>query len=150
MKITKEQKLFYGLSIALFFVSVIVFDVIGRLTYRNETLFVSIKETLYYLAVQPVGTAMLLAPYLILGLVSVKTSKNKSIKNGMCIFIPGLISLSYIYYEGYLASSYYIELKKWTASSLSVGMLPFQGIIALPIGLLIGWVIYTILNANKT
>lgn len=78
------------------------------------------------------------------------TNKNKNIKKGVCFFISGLISLSYIYYEGYLAFSYYMELKKWTAASLSVGMLPFQSIIALPIGIFFGWVIYKITNENKT
>ena len=149
MKITKEQKLFYGLSLGLFFGSVLLFDAIGRLTYRNETIFEAIKETLYYLTVQPIGTAMLLAPYLILGFVSAKAAKNNNIKKGMCFFVSGLISLSYIYYSGYLAASYYMELKKWTASSLSVGMLPFQSIIALPIGLFFGWVIYELTKENK-
>ena len=150
MKITKEQKLFYGLSISAFFISVVTFSAIGKMTYRNESIFHSIKETLYYLLVQPIGTMMLIAPYIVLGLVSAKAAKNNKIKYGMSYFISGLISLSYIYYNGYLASSYYMSIKKWTASILSVGMLPYESIIALPLGLFFGYFITLIMKQNET
>ena len=139
MQISKEMKFYFTLSLIAFFISVILFDINGRLLYRDETFFFALKDCLYYLAVQPVGTVMLLAPYLTLGWVSSRASKD--IKKGMCYFIPGILSLSYIYYFGYLGASYYMEQQKWTASALSVGLLPFKSIIVLPIGLLIGWVI---------
>ena len=150
MKVTKEQKLFYSLSLGLFFCSILIFDAVGRITYRNEVFIEAVKETLYYLTVQPIGTLMLFAPYFILGVVSAKAAKKHNLRKGWFLFVCGLISLSYIYYNGYIASSYYMELKKWTAASLSVGMLPFRSIYILPIGLLIGWGLYEVSKKNKT
>jgi hypothetical protein len=134
----------------LFFISVVLFDINGRIEYRNEPLSVALKDSLYYLAVQPIGTAFLLVPYLVLGWFSAKESKEFNIKRGLCFFIPGLLSLSYIYYYGYLAASYFIEHEKWTASALSVGMLPFKSVVALPTGLFVGWLIQRAIYGKRT
>jgi len=150
MKITKEQKLFYTLGLVAFLISVVLFDINWRIEYRDESFIFALRDSLYYLAVQPIGTLMLLAPYLVLGWFSSKESKDSDVKKGLCFFVPGLLALSYIYYYGYLGASYFIEHRQWTASALSVGLLPFKSIIALPIGLFIGWLIKNAIYKKRT
>jgi hypothetical protein len=58
---------FFGLSLALFIVATLGFDLVARISVAQETLFHALSEHLHYAVMQPIGTVLLLVPFLILG-----------------------------------------------------------------------------------
>jgi hypothetical protein len=141
MKISREHKLFLSSAIAASVISIIGFDIFARISIRSEKLITALGESLYFNGIQIVGTLMLIAPFLVLGGMAVVASKNGGLRRGWCFFICGVLPLMGLYLRGILAANHFLEQEKWTASSLSIGLLPFKSIPILFIGLGIGWAV---------
>ena len=126
----REQpyRLFTVLTLALFLLINFGFEVFARLWFGRNILLEAVGETLYYSLSQPFGTLLLLAPIALLGWMSASLSVKKTLKLGIILFVLCAMGLGLIYFWGHMGSQHAMQNHKWTASALSVGLIPFKSI----------------------
>ncbi|HEX7249092.1 MAG TPA: hypothetical protein VF262_01775 [Burkholderiales bacterium] len=105
--------------------------VYARIHVANTAPSEAITHTLYYMAIQPFGTVLLLAPFLCLGWLSSSMAIARGFHAGLIEFAIGTAALGYMYAVGHLGSEASMLNHQWTAASLSVGLLPFESLIVL-------------------
>jgi hypothetical protein len=126
---------FLALAVGAFAIADIGFEILARLWIGRNTLGEATSETLYYLATQPIGTAMLLAPFLLLGWIAASLAKKRTFERGLLLFGTGVVALGALYFVGHIGAEQAMQNGKWTAAALSVGLLPFQSIPVLLVAL---------------
>ncbi len=117
--------LFFCLAAGAFVVAHVGFEVFARLWVGRNTALEAVNETLYYSATQPLGTVMLLTPFVLLGWMAGSLAAKRTLKSGMILFVAGAIVLGLMYLRGHLGAEQAMQNHKWTAAALSVGLLPF-------------------------
>jgi hypothetical protein len=132
---------FFAFAALLFLAATLGSDIVARTTVGGEGLGKAITEHAYYAFVQPIGTAMLLAPFLLLGWMSASLAKRKRFDGGLGVFLLGALLLGFIYFIGYQDSQSYMKQRMWTAATLSVGLLPFKSVPLLLICLGFRWLV---------
>jgi hypothetical protein len=141
---------FFGFAALLFLAATLGSDIVARTTVGGEDLGKAITEHAYYAVVQPIGTAMLLAPFLLLGWMSASLAKRKGFEEGLGVFLIGTLLLGFMYFSGYQDSQSYMEQRMWTAATLAVGLLPFKSVPPLLICLGFRWLIARKKDEAKT
>lgn len=119
---------FFGMATALFVFATAGSDIIARVTTGNQNPWVAATEHMSYAFTQPIGTAMLLLPYLVLASLSGRLALRRDFGKGLALFLLGALVLGFMYFSGYQDSQIYMQRRKWTAATLSVGLLPFKSI----------------------
>jgi hypothetical protein len=130
---------FLSLGFLVFVVATLGSDVIARTTIGGEDLWKAASQHVYYAGVQAKGTAMLLAPFLLLGCIAASAAERKGFNAGLGVFLLGTLLLGYMYFSGYQAAQSFAKKGAWTAGALSVGMLPFKSILPLLVCLGLRW-----------
>jgi hypothetical protein len=102
------------------------FGVYAQVKVRHLSIYQSLHENLYYAAIQPLGTIMMAAPFLFLGWISASFAQRYKLSIAILLFFATFAVLVYMYFSGHMASEMCLLEKKWTASALSTGLLPFQ------------------------
>lgn len=124
----RPQVSFFCLALGLFSVAHIGFEAFARTWVGRSTAWEAVLETLYYTATQPVGTLMLLAPFVTLGWLAGSLAKQRTVASGMGLFIGGAVVLCLIYFHGHLGAEQAMQQRKWTVAAIAVGLLPFKSI----------------------
>jgi MFS family permease len=119
---------FLALAIGAFAFADIGFEIFARVWIDRNTIGKATSETLYYWATQPTGTAMLLAPFLLLGWMAASLARKRTFNRGLLLFGIGVVALGALYFVGHIGAEQAMHDRKWTAAALSVGLLPFQSI----------------------
>jgi hypothetical protein len=132
---------FFGLSVLLFIGATFGSDVVARTSVGGQSFQKAVTEHAYYAFIQPVGTAMLLMPFLLLGWLAASTVKRKGFDAGLGVFLLGVLLLGFMYFSGYQDSQGFMKERKWTAATLSVGLLPFKSVPLLLICLGFRWLV---------
>lgn len=132
---------FFGLAALLFLAATLGSDVVARITAGDGGIWKAITEHAYYAFVQPVGTATLFAPFLILGWMSATLAKGKGFDKGLGVFLLGSLLLGFMYFSGYQDYQGYMKQRMWTAATFSVGVLPLKSIPLLLICLGVRWAV---------
>jgi hypothetical protein len=124
----RSHILFFCLAVGVFVVAHIGFEIIARLWIGHSAAWEAVSETLYYAAIQPLGTVMLLAPFVLLGWMAGSLAKKQTMKRGNFLFVGGVVPLSLIYLRGHIGAEQAMQLHQWTAAAVSIGLIPFQSI----------------------
>lgn len=132
---------FIVLAIVPFILATLGSDVVARSGVYGESIGTAISEHLHYAAIQPMGTAMLLAPFLVLAWMAASLAKRKNFDSGLGVFLLGAVLLGFTYFSGFQDSQHYMKQRMWTAASLSVGLLPLKSIPVLVICLVVRWLV---------
>jgi hypothetical protein len=111
-----------------FLVSTNGFDILARLLVAHQPFGAALRESGYYTIVQPIGTAMLAAPFLVAGLLSAAVARRANLAQASLFFVVVVAILGWIYFLGHWGAQQALLQKKWTAASLSIGLLPFISI----------------------
>jgi hypothetical protein len=117
--------LFLYLGLGSFVVAHIGFEIFARLWVERRPAWEAVRQSLYYAAIQPVGTASLLLPFLLLGWMAASLAKKRTLKSGAVLFVTGAVVLGLIYLAGHIGAEQAMKQRKWTAAALSVGLIPF-------------------------
>lgn len=128
----------WGAALVAYLIADYFFEIIARVVVGNDSLLHATTETAYYAAVQPVGTLMLLAPFAALGLVASSIANRKSNRAGIVVLSVGILVLGFMYLIGHIDSERFMAEKKWTAATLSVGLLPYKTIFVVFVLLVLG------------
>src|SRR5262245_49648074 len=132
---------FFGLSLLLFFAATFGSDVVARTSVGGESIAEAVSRHLYYAATQPLGTAMLLAPFLLLGWMAASAATRQGFDAGLGVFLLGVLLLGFTYFSGYQDSQEFSKQRKWTAATLAIGFLPYKSIPLLLICLGFRWLL---------
>jgi hypothetical protein len=128
MRRARLYLLFGGVGAACFVMFTVGFDVIARLTIAGEPVSKALSESLYYKGVQPVGTLMLLAPFVAMAGLSAEVAKTSNVAVASIFFAVLAGVLGWLYFWGYWDAQIAMGQRKWTAAALSVGLVPFFSI----------------------
>jgi hypothetical protein len=99
----------FGFSALLFVAAILGSDVLARTSVGGDSLGKAVGEHAYYAAVQPIGTAMLLAPFLLFAWMSASLAKRKGFDRGLRVFLLGALLLGFMYFSGYQDSQSYMK-----------------------------------------
>jgi hypothetical protein len=100
-------------------------DIIASTSIGGEPFATALREHFHWASVQFVGTLLLLAPFVAVALIGDAVEKRARRRSAMFIFTMGMMTLLYFYFQGYQAAEHAMLAKRWTAASLSIGLLPF-------------------------
>lgn len=117
-----------SVAVGFFFLATFGGDVVARVTIAGQTFADAISEHTHYALVEPVGTAILLAPFLLVGWMAASLGRRDRPRRGLWLLLVGGSVLSLICVSGYRDSERYMAQRMWTAASLAVGFLPFETI----------------------
>ena len=132
---------FLSAGLVTFVLSTTVADVFARVTIGHQTPTEAFSESLYWSAVQTVGTFMLLAPFLAIAHIALSTAQKSRRSYGVVHLTVFMSILAWMYFPAYQASQGYMLEKMWTAATLSIGLLPFRAIPLIGIAFLARWLI---------
>ncbi|MGX7895078.1 hypothetical protein [Tsuneonella sp. HG222] len=124
-------RIYLPIGFAVFVAATTGADVFARMTIAGESLGVALGEHLYWAGVQVVATLLLLAPFIGIPFLCHLVEKKARRRGVIGIFSMAMIALFFFYFQGYQGAQVALLEGKWTASTLSVGLLPF--FIGLPV-----------------
>ena len=122
---TLGMRFYLFTALALFLAATTGSDLVARTTIAGEPIIGALREHFYWASVQFVGTLFLFAPFVCLALT---LSRAEAYVRRRTIFLIGGIAaliLGYFYFEGYQGSQRAMLEGRWTAATLSIGLLPF-------------------------
>ncbi len=125
------------------------FDVLARMSVGNEPFSKAASESLYFAAVQPIGTVLLLGPFVAVAWLSVYVEAKSNSVSAWLLFVASVGALGWLYFQGYQSAQHAMLQQKWTAAALSVGMLPFMSIPVLLAVVVIAGVLLAITDRSK-
>jgi hypothetical protein len=123
--------LFLSLAFLAYAIADLGFGVYAGVHVANQDIADSLRQTLYYGALQPLGTLLLIAPFLFLGWLGASVAHKRGVPIGIAMFAVGAVLLSYMYFTAHIDSRLSMLAHKWTAAALSTGLLPFQSLLVL-------------------
>jgi hypothetical protein len=118
----------FSLGLAFFLVSTLLSDVVARTTIGGEGVGHAISKHVYFAAIQPFGTALLLAPFLLIAWMAASLARRKTMKRGLVFLCSAASVLAFVYFLGYQDSQHYMVQRMWTAATLAIGFLIFKSI----------------------
>ena len=125
----------FAIAVGFFLVSTLVSDVIARTTIGSEDFGYAISKHVYYAATQPIGTGMLLAPFLLVAWMASSLARRKTMSRGLVFLCLACSVLALMYFLGYQESQRYMAQRMWTAATLAVGLLAFKSVPVLIVAL---------------
>jgi hypothetical protein len=107
------------------------FEVLASVSLTEAPVFSALRESIHTSLSQPIGSLLLAAPFLCVGIVATKLAKHVGLFQAKIFFVFSVVALGALYLSGYWAAQQALLAQKWTAAALSVGLLPFQSILIL-------------------
>src|SRR5262245_44040995 len=89
-------------------------DVFARMDIGNESLGKAASESFYYAAIQPVGTLLLLAPFVVVAWLSSRVEQRVSQLPAWIFFALSIGALGWLYFDGYQSAQHALLQRKWT------------------------------------
>ena len=120
--------LFLLAAFVAFGVGHIIFEVIARVWIGQEDVGHAAREALYFVMVQPLGAAFLLAPFLLLAWIAVSLATKQNLTYGTALFGAGAVAVLVLYWVGHVGAQLAMQNRAWTAAALAVGLLPFKSV----------------------
>lgn len=120
-----SMKTYMLIALAAFVIIVSGSDVFARMTIGGDTLAGALKEHLRWAALTSIGIALLCFPFLASASACGRANRRARTRATATIFGLALFVLGYFYFRAFQAAEHAMLEKRWTAASLSIGLLPF-------------------------
>lgn len=118
-------KLYLPVAVVVFVAATVGADVVAMMVIGGQPFAAALHEHLYWARVEFVGTVLLLAPFVAVAFVCARVEKKSRTRSALLFFAVAMLALLYFYFHGYLSAERAAQQQKWTAASLSIGLLPF-------------------------
>ncbi len=125
----------FSIAVVFFLIATLASDVIARTTIGSEGVGYAISQHAYHAATQPIGTGMLLAPFLLVAWMAASVARRKTMQLGLVFLCVTSSALAFMYFLAYQDSQHFMALRKWTAATLAIGLLAFKSIPVLIVAL---------------
>jgi hypothetical protein len=133
---TRSYTLCFSVAAGFFIFSTLISDTIARMTIGGEGFVDAISEHVYYAAVQPLGTALLLAPFLLVAWMAGALIRRRTTRRGIIFLCITCSVLALMYFGAYQNAQDFLAQRMWTAAALTVGLLAFKSIPVLVVALI--------------
>lgn len=101
-------------------------------------------------AVNPLGMFLLALPMIGSHLLAIEVGRTANLAAGVLVFVVTAVVLAWIYYNGYVSYQEAIGARRWTEATLSLGLLPIKGGVALVLPLVVAVVAARKRRATET
>ena len=118
---------FTAAALAAFLMATVGFDFAARAIVGKESFGLAASNSARWL-VEPLWTLLLLLPFLAAAILGAELSKAANLRIGLGFFGVLLGVLGLLYFSGFWGAQTALVERKWTASTLSVGLTPFYSI----------------------
>jgi len=113
------------ISALAFLAATLVTDVVARMSFSTASLPHAIGDHFKYAGFS--HSIMMLIPFAAISLICARLEKFSKTRSSLAIFSISVAALVYFYASGFWSAQSALQQERWTASSLSVGILPFIG-----------------------
>lgn len=120
-----KTKSYLLISLVAFLIAVSGSDLFARTTIAGEEFGYAVAEHLRWASLTIVGIVLLFVPFGGAALICGSANKRGKTRSVATIFCISMLVLGYFYFGGFQAAQHALIEKKWTAATLSVGLLPF-------------------------
>ena len=136
------KKAYLLAALAIFAVVITGSDLIARITIAELRLGEAIREHLQWLSLTVVGVLLLFAPFGSIALICGTANRRARTRSAATLFLLSAAVLAYFYFEGFQASQQAMLDQRWTAATLSIGLLPlFIGLPLVVVVAVFAWVV---------
>jgi hypothetical protein len=135
----RRYAVYFGASVLMGLISTLGADVLARVMVQGADVATSVSEHARYAVIEPLSSAFLYTPFLLLGWMSASLARRKGFGRALAVFVPGMLLLAALYFHGYHASQMYMTQRAWTAATLSVAFLPIKSVPLLLLCLGVRW-----------
>ncbi|MCJ0763969.1 hypothetical protein [Variovorax terrae] len=135
----RPYAVFFCLAVLFFLATTFGADVLARTSVGDDSLAQAMQAHARQAVAEPLGTAMLLLPFLLLGWMSASLARKKGVDRGLVVFLFGALLLGLAYFFAYHDAQIHLKQQMWTAAALSIGLLPYQCVPLLAICLGFRW-----------
>ncbi len=112
-------------AIAAFIAVVTGSDLVARMTIAGDTFRDAVGGHLHWASLTVVGAVLLFMPFGGAALICRAANKRAKTRSAIALFLVALVALAYFYFSGFQASQQAMLDERWTAATLSIGLLPF-------------------------
>jgi hypothetical protein len=129
----------FAIAAALcFLIATTGFDIAARVAVGGDSPGAAVSQSLYYSGMQPIGMLLLFGPFAVGAWISLWVKRKANTALACLLFAASMTTLGYFYFVGHWDAEHALQQKKWTASALSVGLLPFVGAMVVLASALVG------------
>lgn len=132
---------FTAFSLVCFAAATFCADVGARVLVAGQTLGQAGAEHVQFAIEAPDATMLLLAPFLILPLISAVLERYADRRSASIHFAVVALALVGLYAAGHFEAQEALLAEKWTAAALAIGLLPFLAFPILLLAVVAGFVI---------
>jgi len=118
-------KFYLPVAVVVFLAATVGSDVVALMSIAGESFEVALREHVYWVGVEFAGTLLLLVPFIAVAFTSAHWESRAGQHVSALIFAIAMLALLYFYFQAYQAAQIAAQAKRWTAATLSIGLLPF-------------------------
>ena len=119
------QCTFYGLATMAFVLSTTVAEVVARVSVGGETVGEALSASFSSVGIPVLGLLFIAVPFAVLAWSGLHLALRNAFWWGLLLAVVGMTFLVFQYFQGFHNSQVALLQRKWTASSLAVGLIPF-------------------------
>lgn len=123
------------LSAVVFLAATAGAGVFASMSIAGQPFSAALHENLHWMRVELVGTLLLLAPFVVVGLVCAVAEKGAKTRSVLLIYVAAMLALLFFYFLGYQAAERAALRHMWTAATISIAALPF--VVGIPVVVLV-------------
>lgn len=120
-----KMKAYLLIALVTFIATVSGSDVFARMTIGGNTLARALSEHLRWASLTLIGLALLCFPFMASAVACGRANRRARTRTTATIFCLALAVLGYFYFDAFQAAEHAMLERRWTAASLSIGLLPF-------------------------
>ena len=118
-------KLYLPLALVAFVAATTGADLVARTSIGGETFAYALNEHVHWASVQWLGTLLLLVPFVAIAFICAIAERRARTRGTAAIFGVAMVTLLYFYVDGHQGAQHALLAERWTAATLSIGLLPF-------------------------
>ncbi|MEZ0243342.1 MAG: hypothetical protein ACAH11_08210 [Sphingomonas sp.] len=120
-----KTRFYLLIAFLAFIASVTISDLIARMTIGGDSLATAFIEHAQWDWETAIGVLLLLIPFAGVALICAAANQRVRTRSAVAIFGVSLAILAYFYFDGFQAAQQAMVQERWTAATLSIGLLPF-------------------------
>lgn len=124
----KRYPLFCLAGLLLFVVATVGSSTLARVIVVRMSLLEAFFESIHYIITNPLGAFTLAVPFIVSGFIAAAITRRAGIFKGCLLFMVFSGILCWVYFQGYMNAQQALVEHEWTASALSIGLLPLQSL----------------------
>jgi hypothetical protein len=116
------------ISLLFFLISTNGSEIVASVLLARKPLYLAVRESLHYTFLQPIGSLLLAIPFIIVVILATELARASTLLRGYLFDVFFCLWLIGLYFLNYWDAQNAVLESKWTASALTIGLLPLKSI----------------------